>query len=102
MTDTTSATVTVSLEYPITFKEKEITEITFRRRKAKDLIAMDSVKGENRKFMAMLASMADQPLPVIEALDGDDFDEVVEATVSLMGKSAQKMAASIRSQAETQ
>ncbi|SHE79466.1 Phage tail assembly chaperone protein, E, or 41 or 14 [Loktanella atrilutea] len=86
------ATVTVKLEFPVTFDGKTISELTFRRRKAKDLIATDLVKGETRKHMAMMASMADIPLPVIEDLDADDWEEIAEATIPLLGKRTTKLA----------
>lgn len=84
-------TVEVKLDYPVTFKDKVIDTLTFRRRKARDLVAMDAVKGEMAKTFALYASMCGQPLPVIEDLDGDDLDKVIEATAGLMGKTAAAM-----------
>ena len=93
MTDT----VEVKLDYPVTFKDKTIDTLTFRRRKARDLVAMDAVKGEMQKTLALYASMCGQPLPVIEDLDGEDLDKVMEATLPLMGKTA---AAAVKDQAK--
>lgn len=81
-------TVEVKLDYPVTFKEKVIDTLVFRRRKARDLLAMDAVKGDMGKTFALYASMCGQPLSVIEDLDGDDLDRVIEATAPLMGKTA--------------
>ena len=85
-------TIDVKLDYPVEHKGKTIEVLTFRRRKARDLLAMDAVKGEMAKTLALYASMCGQPLPVLEDLDGDDFERVVEATMPLMGKAAAAMA----------
>lgn len=80
------------LDWPVEFKGEKIEALTFRRRKAKDLVAMDAVKGDMAKTMAMYASMCGKPLPVIEDMDADDFERMVEATLPLMGKTAAAMA----------
>ncbi|SFQ55660.1 Phage tail assembly chaperone protein, E, or 41 or 14 [Roseivivax halotolerans] len=80
-------TKTVDLAEPIVVKDETYTSLTFRRRKAKDLAVMDLVQGEQRKFLAMLASMADVALPVIEELDADDYERVVSEVMPLMGNS---------------
>lgn len=90
-------TVEVKLDYPVTFKDQTIDTLTFRRRKARDLVAMDAVKGEMAKTLALFASMCGQPLPVIEDLDGDDLDKVMDATADLMGKA---VAATVTGQAK--
>lgn len=82
--------LTIGLNEPVKVGGVTYTNLTFRRRKAKDLAAMDLVKGNTRKSFAMYASMAGVPLPVMEELDGDDYDRIVEETVPLMGKSMQK------------
>ncbi|MGN7867796.1 phage tail assembly protein [Paracoccus sp. 22332] len=79
------------LDWPVEFKGEKIEALTFRRRKAKDLVAMDAVKGDMAKTMAMYASMCGKPLPVIEDMDADDFERMVEATLPLMGKTAAAM-----------
>ena len=86
----TPKTVTVHLVEPVTYKDQTFTSLTFRRRKAKDLVAMDLVKGEMRKHMAMLASMAGVPLPVIEELDAEDYESASKETIAVMGKSVAK------------
>ena len=86
-------TVDFRLDYPVEFKGERIEVLTFRRRKARDLVAMDAVKGDMAKTMAMYASMCGRPLPVIEDMDADDFERMVEATLPLMGKAAAVAAA---------
>tara|TARA_R110002072_G_scaffold234465_1_gene392076 strand:- start:119 stop:454 length:336 start_codon:yes stop_codon:yes gene_type:complete len=100
-------TVTINLSEPITYKEQTYTSLTFRRRKAKDLVAMDLVKGEMRKHMAMLASMAGVPLPVIEELDAEDYEAASKETIAVMGKSVAKAVkdaetAAAKAEAETE
>lgn len=90
MTDAPKKTLTIDLEEPVNVDGTTYETLTFRRRKAKDLSRMDLVKGDNRKHMAMLASMAGVPLQVIEELEGDDYDRVAEETVPLVGKSAMR------------
>ncbi|EYD71816.1 phage tail assembly protein [Limimaricola hongkongensis] len=80
--------LTVTLEEPVEHKDKTYTSLTFRRGKAKDFVAMDAVKGEMRKSMALFASMAGVPLPVIEELDTEDFVKVGKEVAVLMGNSA--------------
>lgn len=82
------ATVEIKLDYPVTWKDKTIDTLVFRRRKARDLVAMDAVKGDMAKTFALYASMCGQPLPVIEEIDGDDMDRIMELTLPLMGKTA--------------
>lgn len=92
----TKKTVTIQLEDPIEFDKRTFTELTFRRMKAKDMAAMDLVKGETKKSLALYASMADVPLPVLEELSVDDWEAMVEATLPLMGKSARKRVEALR------
>jgi hypothetical protein len=66
----------------------ELTHITLRKMKAKDLVSGDLVDGEARKSMAIFASMASVPLSVIEDLDIDDFNAIATRCASLMGKLA--------------
>jgi phage FluMu protein gp41 len=88
-------TVTVTLATPVKVGEKEYASLTFRKAKAKDLIASDAVSGEARKSMALYASMGDVPIKVIEELDLDDFEDVSEKVVPLMGKKATAAAAKL-------
>lgn len=81
------ATVTVDLDDEVTFNNVTHTSLTFRKRKMRDLVAADCVKGLMKKELAVLASMADVPLPVMLDLSADDHDKVLEKTVPLMGKS---------------
>lgn len=80
-------TVTVKLETPVEFNKATYSELTFRKAKARDFVAADLVKGDARRGFAILASMADVPLQVIEELDIDDFEAIGAEVAPLMGKS---------------
>lgn len=84
-------TITVQLSEPVALGEapnvKTFSEITFRKLKGRDLLAMDKMKGEMAKTFAMLASMGGVPFQVFEEMDTDDFQKAMLAIVPLMGKS---------------
>lgn len=73
---------------PVSYNGKDYPVITVRKMKAKDLVAADLVTGDTRKSFAILASMSDVPLGVVEELDVDDFEKLSEVAAPFMGKSA--------------
>jgi hypothetical protein len=83
-------TVTVKLSTPVTYGDKTYASLTFRKMKAKDLVAAEigGKSGDAGRTMGMLASMADVPIPVITELDIDDFNALSATVAPLMGKSA--------------
>lgn len=83
----TQSGVVVELEDPVKFNGEIKLSLTFRKRKVSDLVAADSVKGMTKKEAAVLASMAEVPLPVILDLSSDDYDAVLVKVEPLMGKS---------------
>lgn len=83
-----SVNVTVQLASPVTHDGKSYSSITLRKMKAKDLVAGDLVEGENRRGFAILASVAEVPVAVIEELDIEDFAQLNEALTTLVGKRA--------------
>lgn len=90
-------TVVVQLSDPVKVGERTYESLILHRCRAKHLMAMDLVKGENRKAAALFASMAGVPLPVIEDLTLDDYERVGEAAAPLMGNSGRKaLAAALR------
>lgn len=78
-------TVTYTLKEPVTYKDKQITSLTLRKLKMRDLAAMDGVTGETRRALAMVASMADVAIPMLEELGPADFAAMMEAAAPLMG-----------------
>lgn len=89
-------TVTVQLDAPVTVGEKTYASLTFRKMKAKDLVAQDLVKGEQRQSMALFASMAGVPIGVIEELDVDDYEKLALEVAPLLGKSAMAAMAAVK------
>jgi len=80
--------VTITLEEPVTHGETTHDTIVFsRKRKVRDLLAADTVRGQRNKVSAVYASMADVPLDVILDLDADAYEELEAKVEPLMGKS---------------
>lgn len=93
-------TITVTLDTPVEHDGKSYDSLTFRKMKAKDLVAGDLVSGETRKGFAIFASMAGVPIQVIEELDVDDFEKLGREAAPLMGKSAQAAVAKAKASAQ--
>lgn len=81
-------TVTVPLEYPVLHEGKEISELTFRRMKAKDALVAEGVESEARAGYLLFAALADVDVALIEELDVEDLETIGEKVIPLMGKSA--------------
>ena len=79
---------TYKLSTPVTFNGKTFDELTFRKMKVKDACVADHVTGQTSKGLAILASIADVPLPVIMDMDIDDLEGAQEAALPFMGKAA--------------
>ncbi|MBK0022211.1 phage tail assembly protein [Ochrobactrum sp. S46] len=81
-------TVTVPLEYPIHHEGQEITELTFRRMKAKDTLVAEGEENKAKAGFLVFAALAGVDVEVIEDLDIEDLEAVGEKVTPLMGKSA--------------
>lgn len=79
-------TATYTLQSPVIVAGKTITELTFRKMKAKDLAAGDLVQGQTNKSFAILASMASTSLPVIGELDIEDLEGAQDIAAPFMGR----------------
>ncbi|NDV88810.1 phage tail assembly protein [Aurantimonas aggregata] len=80
--------VTVDLDFPVTFDGREIGSLTFRRMKAKDALVAEDEPNKARAGYLMFAALAGVDVAVTEELDIEDIEKVGEAIVPLMGKSA--------------
>lgn len=79
--------LTINLSEPIKWGDKTYSSVTFTRKmKGKDMLAMDSVKGEIHQQYALLASLLDVPIPVISEIDVDDLTSIMEAMAPFLGK----------------
>lgn len=85
---------------PPVFDGEKITSLTFRKAKARDLLAADAVKGQLRKSMALFASICDVPLTVIEDLDIEDFEAVGTKAPDYLGKRGREALAEAAAKAE--
>lgn len=80
-------TVTVPLEYPISYNGQETTELTFRRMKAKDTLVAEGEENKAKAGFLLFAALAEVDVELIEELDIEDLETVGEGH-PLMGKSA--------------
>lgn len=80
----------VTLKYPVTVGSKEYTSLSFRRPKAKDMLAADKVGGGARGLFATYASVADVEIAVIEELDYADYLAVQKVVEDILGNSQQE------------
>lgn len=78
---------TIKLSTPVEFSGATYSELSFRKARTGDLMAADKFDGENSKLIAILASMADVPLPAFRMIELDDFNSIVVGVASLMGES---------------
>lgn len=77
MTETTRTKPkpTLTLFEPIRIDGVEVTELTFRRPKVRDLKRIDAVEGINNKMAALLPILCEQAITPadVEELDGTDL-----------------------------
>lgn len=83
--------VDVGLETPVPHNGTEITNLTFRRLKAGDLLVAEDEANPVKAGYLIYAAMAGVDVEVINELDIDDFETVTEKVAPLMGKSAAKL-----------
>ncbi len=73
-------TVTVTLEEPIIVGGSELTKVTVRRPKVKDLrevsAAADGAKSDMEQGIAIVATLTGLPAEAIDELDAGDFDNI--------------------------
>lgn len=74
----------VKLKYPVTFGERTITELTFRRLKARDMKDMPADGQKMSDIFKVLSRMCGEAQPVIEELDGEDLKEATKAMTSFL------------------
>jgi hypothetical protein len=81
---------TFDLVEPITVKvgdkEEKITQLTVRPIKGKDFRVMNGYSNEVDAGMALLARACDQPIDVIDALDGEDWMTANSKLEEFVGK----------------
>ena len=79
---TSPKTKTLSLHYPVTVEDRELSEVTITRPKVRDLKAMDAalvgITDKLDQGIVMAATLTGLPPEVIEELDAEDFTKLSE------------------------
>lgn len=80
-------TVTVPLQYPFFYNGTEVTELTFRRMKAKDTLVAEGEENKAKAGFLLFAALAEVDIELIEELDIEDLETIGDKVTPLMGKS---------------
>ncbi len=81
---------TITLQYPFTFEGQEITEITIRRPKMRDMKKAQKHKDDMEKSIHMIADLAEVSPKLVEELDTEDFGAVSAKVGEFMGVSGEQ------------
>ena len=78
----------IILNTPVEHDGKTYTDLTLREADTGDLMAADHFQGQTSKIAAILASMAEMPLPAFRKIKASDFKRIMEEAAELMGEPA--------------
>ena len=85
-----AAKETVTLEFPVMFKNTEITALSFRRPKVKDqMIADKQNKADADKEIHLMALLGEVEPELIQELDMADYEQVQQVLVGFRKKKSQ-------------
>ena len=70
--------LTITLKHPITVDGAELSELTLRRPKVRDLKISETKKGEMEQTIFLMAMLSQQKPTTIEDLDASDFKAVAD------------------------
>ena len=85
-----AAKETVTLEFPVMFKNTEITALSFRRPKVKDQMIADKQNKDNAdKEIHLMALLAEVEPALIQELDMADYEQVQQVIVGFRKKKSQ-------------
>lgn len=82
---------TYPLEYPFTYKGEEVTELTIRRPKLRDLKKADKIKDELTKSISMLADLAEIEPTALDEMDPHDFNNASKIVAVFLGVSEEEI-----------
>lgn len=71
---------------PIMVDGQEVTELTFRRIKGKDLRDMERQPGNTEKSFFIIARLSGLPPEAVDEMDGEDIDACSEIIEGFMGR----------------
>lgn len=89
MTDIRKTTVHKLLE-PIQIEGREITELSFRRLKGKDIRAIEALDNEVDKAACAISRLAGMPPEIFDEMDGADIEAVTILIEGFMKRKAAK------------
>ena len=82
---------TITLTEKITVDNKDIQEITLRRPKVRDRLAVERMgQSDAEKEVALIANLADLPKEILEELDLADYNKIQEVLQDFLLASAPK------------
>ncbi|WP_224825759.1 phage tail assembly protein [Cognatishimia sp. MH4019] len=84
-------TETYTLEYPFTYKGEEVTELTIRRPKMRDLKKFEGIKDNMKKSFTMLSDLAEIAPDAVEELDPVDFNAASVMIAGFLGVSEEEI-----------
>lgn len=80
--------VTFDLEYPVTIDGHDVSQVTLRRPKGRDIMASDHIKGTNAaKALRMVANLSELPEDTLLEMDAGDYMRLVGFVGECMGVS---------------
>lgn len=77
----------ITLDHPFTFEGEEVTELTIRRPKMRDMKKAQKHKDDMEKSIYMIADLAEVSPELVEELDTEDFGKVSAKVGEFMGVS---------------
>lgn len=80
---------TIKLKYPVVIDGTEYAELTIRRSKVKDRLAVSTMQGsDEQKEIRLLANLCNVAPSVLEELDETDYASVQKAYIGFFGSLA--------------
>ncbi len=93
-----SASLTVPLEFPLEYDGKDYDALTVSRLRGIHFAVMKDLKGKHTDETVLLHCMTGAPVAVIEALDVDDYSEVLSASQGFMSQKLMDLGARVLDQ----
>lgn len=79
--------VTVTLLTPIKVANEDVTSLTLRRLKGKEIRSMDKERGTAAVTLGLIGTLAGIPPSSVDQIDGEDFTELADVIAGFFGKS---------------
>lgn len=76
----------IQLNVPVEHKGVTYSELTLREPETGDLMAADSFEGRTSKIVAILASMAEMPLPAFRKVKARDLNRIMTEAPEFLGE----------------